>query len=571
MQFSAYKYERPDVNTLLQKTEALCRALSAAENFAEADAVLARFHGEREIFSTAAQVAEIRFSQNVADPFYSAENEFMGGSRPLIEESGLRFYRALLASPFKDDFARKYGDIFIEKLTQQSLSADGRITKLMQEENALCAEFYSISAMSSIPFMGKNLPAEQLYPYKGHKDRAVRKAAYEAEGRYFLQYKDRLEDIFDRLVQNRTAQARALGYKDFSELGVLRMGRLGYGLKEIAAYRAAVKKYWVPAVAKIKELQRQRLGLDTLKGYDNLLYFPDYNPVPHGSAEDMLKACDTMMHALGKETGEMFEALLKNGMFDLDSRHGKAAGGYCGSVDALRLPFIFSNFNGTTMDVDVLIHESGHALAAYEAYKNSIVPELREASAEVCETHSTAMEMLSMPYHSLFFREDTDRYDLFLMERTLTYLPGGCAGDEFQTVVYQHPEMTKAERNALWKELTRTYTPHFADFDDIPLYSDGGDWLMEGQYFVNPFYLVDYGMARNLSLQLFLQSETEPEKAWERYISFVKLGGTESYIGAAQAAGLKLPFYEENIKNTIEKMLCWVERQNEKVLSGIRR
>lgn len=564
VKFRELAYTRPNTGAVIGGIRRAKEELQNASDWEGARAALETFHQETEAFRSMCQISEIRFTQNVRDPFYEKENAFLGKASPKVEEAAHDFYSALLACPYAVRLDREYGPMLLKKLRYRKAGGGEAITELLQEENWLTARFQAISGASRIAFQGRILPAEQLYPYKGARDRETRKEAYRAEGAYFLQYRERLEEIFDKLVKNRNAQARALGFRDYSELSLIRMNRMGYGLKEIAYYREQVKKYWVPAVKEIKRMQKERLGLSQWKGYDNLLYFPDHNPAPRGDAKAILAACNTMFHGLSQETGEFFDFLVDRDMFDLDSRDGKAPGGYCGSVDSMRSPFIFSNFNGTTRDVDVLIHESGHAFAAYEAYKNKIVAECREPSAEACETHSTAMEMLTMPYHHLFFGEDADRYDLFLMERTLTYLPGGCSGDEFLTVVHQNPDMTSEERHALWRRLRETYEPHFADFDDIPLYGAGQEWLTDPQLFLCPFYLVDYGMARNVSLQLFLLQQREPETAWRKYLKFLSFGGTKSFMEAVLEIGMELPFEGETVRHVIGPMLDWVKKQNKK-------
>lgn len=566
VKFKDLVYVRPNEKKVLEEIENETRNLEKAENWEKAQAAFEQFHETMEEFYSMCQIADIRFTQDVRDPFYQDENEFLGMLAPKVDAAAHKFYRALLDCPYTDKINQTYGTMLLRKLKYQSVGGGDTVTKLRQEENQLIAQFQAISGNSHIPFRGKVLPAEQLYLYKGDRDRSVRREAYQAEGAYFEQYSSQLEDIFDKLVKNRNAQAKALGFHDYAELSLIFMNRMGYGLEEIAYYREQVKKYWVPAVKEIKRQQQERLGLSEWKGYDNLLYFADYNPAPKGDSEAMKNACRQMFQELSKETGTFFDFLVERDMFDLDSRVGKAPGGYCGSVDSMRSPFIFSNFNGTTRDIDVLIHESGHAFAAYEAYKNKIVAECREASSEVCEVHSTAMEMLTMPYHHLFFKEDADRYDLFLIERTLTYLPGGCSSDEFLTVVYQNPDMTSDERHALWRKLRETYEPHFADFDDIPLYAKGKEWLIDPQLFLCPFYLIDYGFARNVSLQLFMLQQTEPEKAWEKYLKFLSFGGTKTYMEAVNEIGLELPFEGEAIRHVIEPMLAWVKKQNEKCM-----
>ncbi len=556
--FGELIYKRPDGAAVIREIHRQEERLRAAQSFEEVKSAFEEFHRVQEEFRSCCQIAEIRFTQDVRDAFYGEENEALGQMAPEVKEAEHSFYDALLSCRYREEIGREYGALLTEKLALEASGGGKSITGLVQEENRLTARFQKLIGSSLADFRGKKLPVEQLYPYKGDRDRSVREAAYRAEGMCFWGMREELEEIFDALVHNRDAQAKALGFDNFAQLGVVRMQRMGYGLEEIAHYREQVKKYWVPAVAAIKERQKKRLGLKDWKAYDNLLYFPDYNPVPKGDSRAMLEACRKMFHELSEETGAFFDTLMEHDMFDLDSREGKAPGGYCGSVDSVRLPFIFSNFNGTTMDIDVLIHESGHAFAAYEAYGSGACPELREASSETAETHSTAMELLTMPWHGLFFGKDSARYDQFLMERTLTYLPGGCAMDEFLTEVSLHPDMSAGERHGLWKSLRETYQPHFADYGDIPMYRDGQEWLFDTQIVMNPFYFVDYGMARNVSLQLFLLQRNNPRSAWEKNLRFLRAGGTKSFGSLVREIGLEVPYEGETVRHVIEPMLEWV-------------
>lgn len=553
--FKELEYIRPDVEKVICEIEKAAAAITEAPDFAAFQEAFEAYHQVMETYNSAIQIADIRFTQDVRDPFYAQENDYLGDNMPRVEKACQQVNRAVMASPFREEIDQAYTPMLLKRLAFMAQGTGDQIMELLQEENHLCAQYNDIIGRSQIEFQGKMLTGPQLYPYKGSPDREVRKAAYRAEGEYYARFGDQLEALFEKLVQNRDAQAKALGFKNFSEVGRIRMNRMDYDLEDIAYYREQVKKYWVPAVNQIKKEQAERIGIQDFKGYDNLLYFADYNPVPRGTSEEMKQACNYMFHEMAPETGEFYDSLMARDMFDLDAREGKAPGGYCSKVDNLKTPFIFSNFNGTTMDVDVLIHESGHAMAAYEAYKNGIVPELQEPSSEACETHSTGMEMLTMPYHHLFFGEDTGRYDRFLMERTLTYLPGGVMGDAFQTEMYRHPEYTPEQRDQLWKDLTEEFTPHFSDFDDIPLYSDGRSWLLESLIFTAPFYQVDYGLARMVALQLLILAQTDPKAAWNKYLTFLTFGGTKTYRESVKAVGLEVPFEGETVKHVIEPVM----------------
>ena len=507
---------------------------------------------------TAAVLTNIRHTVNTADPFYDAENDFFDQNGPAISQKQLDLYAALLRSSYRAELEAEFGPFLFEKMEQAAKSASAQILQLMQEENALQSAYQKLYASAQIPFDGKMCTLPQMTLYKEDPDRSVRRAAFEAEGAWFDAHRQELDDIYDKLVKNRTAQAKKLGYENYVPLGYIRMNRLGYGPEEVARFRNQVVEEIVPIVCRLKKEQADRIGVEKLKFYDDPFQYPEGNPRPHGTPEEILAAGVEMYRELCPKTAEFIDFMEKNHLFDLIAKKGKAPGGYCTYLPAYRSPFIFSNFNGTAGDVDVLTHEAGHAFAAYVAGRAGYIAELRDPSLEACEVHSMSMEFLTSAFHGRFFGEDTQRYAVSHAARALIFLPYGCMVDEFQQRVYEQPEMTPDQRNAVWAELEKKYRP-YNDFDALPFYGRGAGWQRQLHIYEYPFYYIDYCLAQVVAFDFFADFLQDEQKALQNYLAYTSLGGTRPFGELVKAAGYQPPYEPGAVAPAAKQIDAWLQ------------
>ncbi len=560
MKFSEMPYERPNIEKAADVLTQLAQSAKSAKSEQE---LLACYEQASVIFEqvgTAGTVASVRHTVDTRDAYYNDENDYFDEQGPVLEDKRLLLYRSLLASEHSDALGKKYGEILPQKMALAIKGSDERLIQLQQEENALCTLYEKLYASARIPFRGEVLTVAQLGPHKQDVSRDVRKEAFEAEGGFFEQNKEELNGIFSRLVRNRTAQAKMLGYENFVPLGDIRMERMGYTRADIERCRQDVAKYIVPIAQKLKQEQAERIGEDALKYWDELLLFGDGNPRPHGEAQRLLQAGQEMYRQMSPQSAEFIDFMMQNELFDVLAKPGKAPGGYCTYISGNKSPFVFSNFNGTLGDVDVLTHEAGHAFAAYLAAQSGLVSELRSPGLESCEIHSTAMEFLTGEHHHLFFGQDTKKYTIAHLQDALCFLPYGCMVDEFQQMVYEAPEMSEEERCAAWLSLEKKYRP-WADFDALPFYSRGAGWQRQLHIYVSPFYYIDYVLAQIVALQFLLAHNEDKKDAWERYLALVQKAGTSTYTGLVQAAGLQTPFEEGCVKHVGEESYKWLRAQ----------
>ena len=558
MKFSEMPYSRPDMEALAAATTQTLEAMKAAPNAAGQIAAYDAYEKKMQTAGTMQQIAYIRHTINTKDEFYNAENDYMDEIGPKLQELTHRVNTALLESPYRAELERHYGALMFKNLEIAARSFSPAIVELMQEENKLVSEYQNLYASATVEFDGKIMPLPLLGPYKQDPDRAVRKAAYEADAKFFDSHREELDTLYDKLVKVRDAQAKKMGLPNYIPLGYDRMGRNCYTAKDVAAFRDQIAEDMVPIVAKVKEAQRRRIGVEKLAFYDEPISFADGNAVPEGTPDEILAAGKKMNQELSPETAEFIDFMFENELFDVLSRDGKAPGGYCTEIADYKSPFIFSNFNATAGDVDVLTHEAGHAFEDYRAFKQELPSLLHSPTIEACECHSMSMEFLTAPWHHLFFGKQTDKYELGHCEDALVFIPYGCMVDEFQHKVYENPEMTPEQRNELWLSLEKKYRP-WIDFDNLPFYSRGGGWQRQLHIYEVPLYYIDYCMAQTVAFQFWNLSRENYAEAWKRYMTFVDKAGTATFAELVESAGLKVPYHAGCIKEIGESISRWLE------------
>ena len=561
MKFSEMPYVRPDMDKVKAELNACAEKIRTADSV---EAQIAAFDEASELskdLMTTGSIAYVRNTINTADKYYDAEREFFDQAGPELEESLQAINIALLDSPYRKELEAHYGSLLFKNLEISRRSFKPELIPLMQEESKLEAQYQKLYAGLTVEFDGQSMPLPMLGKFKESPDRAVRRAAFEAEGKVFDANREELDEIYDKLVKNRNAQGRMLGYDNYIQLGYDRLGRNCYGAKELQEFRDQIATDLVPIIAEVKEAQRKRIGVDRLCIYDDKFRFSDGNAKPEGTAEEILAAGKAMYQDLSPETREFIEAMFDGEMFDVLSRDGKAPGGYCTSFPTYKMPFIFSNFNGTSDDVDVLTHEAGHAFAFYRAMHSDINPNLQEPTIEACECHSMSMEFLTQDYHKNFFGKNTAKYELAHCEDSLDFIPYGCMIDEFQHRMYENENLTPEERNAVWEELEHKYRP-WLDMDNLPFYGRYSHWQWKLHVYLHPLYYIDYCMAQTVAFQLWTLSLKDKEAAWKKYLAFVDAAGTKTFAELCHSAGLRVPYEQGTIRDIGAGIRDWLMANN---------
>lgn len=563
MKFTEYRYERPDVEQLKQKFTGLLEGLQAG-GLEEQRAAVQAINKLRNTFDTMQSLVHIRHSINTEDEFYKAEQEYMDEIGPVVQEYITEYYRALVNSRFRAEFEQEWGTQLLQMAEISLRTFSPEIIEDLQLENKLSTEYTQLIASAKIQFEGEERTLSQLTPFEMSTDREMRKRASEARYGFMSANEAEFDRIYDELVKVRARIAAKLGYPSFVELGYDRMMRTDYNAEMVANFRKQVLEHIVPAASRLKERQAGRLGLKELKFYDESLQFNSGNAAPKGNPEWIVANGAKMYQELSPETGEFFAFMQENELMDLISKKGKQAGGYCTYLSQYKAPFIFSNFNGTSGDIDVLTHEVGHAFQVYSS-RNIEVPEYAFPTYEAAEIHSMSMEFFAWPWMNLFFEEEADKYRFDHLSSGLEFIPYGVSVDEFQHFVYEHPEATPQERKQAWREIEQKYLPH-RDYDGNAYLEQGGFWQKQTHIFRSPFYYIDYTLAQICAFQFWKRSNEDFKSAWSDYLRLCQAGGSKSFVELVKLAGLISPFEDGCVGSVIGDIEGWLNSIDDKAL-----
>ncbi|MFL0267293.1 M3 family oligoendopeptidase [Candidatus Clostridium radicumherbarum] len=564
MKFNDYQYIRPDIKKIDVNFNTLLKAFNNAGSFQEQDSIMEKITKLRSDFDSMAQIVSIRHTIDTTDKFYDAEQDYFDETMPMYQGLTSNFYGALINSKFRKELENKWGkQLFtIAELTLKTFSPE--IIEDLQIENKLSSEYTKLIASAKIMFEGEERNLSQLSPFMQSTERAMRKNASEAKYSFMRDNEEKFDSIYDKLVKVRHKIAKQLGFRNFVELGYARMLRADYNAEMVANFRKQVEDYIVPVATKLRDRQRVRLGLDSLKYYDEKFCFNSGNAKPHGNPEFILNSGKEMYSELSPETKEFFDFMVENNLMDLVSKKGKAGGGYCTYISKYKAPFIFSNFNGTSGDVDVLTHEAGHAFQVYSS-RNYETPEYNFPTYEACEIHSMSMEFFTYPWMNLFFKEEVDKYKYFHLSEALLFIPYGVTVDEFQHFVYENPDASPMERKAAWRRIEKKYLPH-RDYETNEYLEKGGWWHQQGHIFESPFYYIDYTLAQICAFQFFNKASENREKAWSDYLRLCKAGGSASFLELVKLADLVSPFENGCIASVIGNIEAYLNNIDDRKL-----
>ncbi len=556
--FESWPFKTPNIKNYVKKLDEATKLLQDASTDEEALAAVKKHNRVSDKVTNELVLVSVCYSIDVNNPKYKKAMDILNEQSPLLSSADNRYAKALVGSSHRKYLEEKLGTFLFTMYENQMKAFDDRIMEDMVEENKLTTAYDSKIASCQVSFRGGTYNLPQMGKFMEDADRETRKEASEAYYAYLSTIKDELEDIYDKLVKVRTRMAQKLGYKNYVELGYIRMNRFDYKQEDVAAYRKQINEIVTPMVEKIMRKQFKRVGISSPKVYDMGVVFKDGNPIPLGSTQDKIDSAKKMYKELSPETDFFFNYMADHHVLDLDAKPGKQSGGYMTYFPVYKIPFIFSNFNGTSGDVDVLTHEFGHSFQAYMA-RNITIPEYRSPTMESCEIDSMSMEFLTEPWMNLFF-DNPDKYRYRHLADSITFLPYGVTVDEFQHFVYEHPEATPAERDAYWHSLEEKYTPYKVRCYKGCDYMMGGHrWLTQAHIFDNPFYYIDYTLAQVVAFEYFNLDRKNHALAWKRYLKICKLGGKYPFRTLVQKAGMKDPFAEGVVKKTVKPLMKVLE------------
>lgn len=548
--FKDIRYSRPNFVKENEDLKKYIDDIKKATSYDELRKVLITRDKEAGRYEANRTVAYIRNTIDTKDKFYDEEmSNFYKeeGALTLLEQEASA---ALLASPFIEDFKKEFGDLIVKRTEMSLKLASAAVVDDMAKEAELSQEYSRVISACSVVFKDETCNFSGLVKNMQATDRQIRTEAFNAWSDLYKTVSQQLDEIYDKMIIVRKGIAEKLGFDSYISFIYASMGRFDYKQEDVAVFRKEVLEHVTPLCTRLFKEQATRLGMEKLEWYDEMLTDPDGNAVPIGNKDQMVGWAKEMYSELSPETEEFFNFMTEHEMFDLQAKLGKQPGGYCAFLPSEKSPFIFSNFNGTSGDVDVLTHEAGHAFESYTSCRIYPFSSMVWSSSEINEIHAMAMEFFTFPWMEKFFGNRADQYRQRHLAYALKVIPYMVCVDEFQHKVFEE-NLDAAGRRRAWKELENKYMP-WRSYDGNDFLENGGFWMEKRHIFLNPFYYVDYALAQMGAFEFYEKMTEDKEQAWADYYKLCKSGGSRGYFETLNHAGLSNPLKSGTVKKVVD-------------------
>ena len=484
--------------------------------------------------------------------------DFIENVQPRLSEFADAFNRRLAEHPAVSDLPPRY-DLMIKCiLTDITIFREENIL-LQVEEAKLETEHSTITGAMTVEFEGEEKTLPQMAIYLESIDRNLRESAWRAVVERMSRDTERLSEIYDEQIRIRHRIAVNAGFDDYRSYIFEAKHRYDYSMDDCLEFHDSIERVCVPMMHEIQEHRRGALGVATLRPWDvseksgggvDIHGRPPLRPFE--DVERLITGCSSVFHSMSPELGDMFDMLREKDSLDLESRKGKAPGGYQANLEKTRIPFIFMNAAGTHDNLSTMLHEAGHAFHSCYSSDLDLIEE-RNPPLEFAEVASMSMELMSQPDWGEFYSdEEARRAKLDDLEKIVCFLPWMATIDAFQHWVYANPEHTRQDRSEHWLELRRRFGPRtdWSGFEELKETS----WQSQLHLFQVPFYYIEYGIAQLGALQLWQHHRKDAADGLARYAQAMRLGNTKPLPELFAAAGLDLGFDEEHVASLISEL-----------------
>jgi len=424
---------------------------------------------------------------------------------------------------------------------------------LQSELAVMQQQFGVISGKMMVEVNGHEYTLQQAAKFLESPDRNLREQVYRKINDRRLQDKEELNSLYTQLIEKRDQVAINAGFNNYRDYKFKELGRFDYTKEDCFQFHTSVQKHVIPLVNKIYQRKKEKLDLTELRPWD-LEAEPEGTPPlsPFKSSDELVKKSIECFSQLRPFFGECLQQMEQMKHLDLESRKGKAPGGYNCPLAESGAPFIFMNAAGQMHDVTTMVHEGGHAVQSFLTH-NLELSAFKEYPMEIAEVASMAMELFSMDHWDVFFddKEELKRAKEHQLERTITIFPWIAVIDKFQHWVYENPKHSTEERKNKWMETLETFSDSVIDYSGLEVYRENS-WQRQLHLFEVPFYYIEYGIAQLGAIGMWMQYKQDPEKALDNYMHALSLGGTKTLPQLYEAAGLIFDFSPENIKTLMD-------------------
>lgn len=476
-------------------------------------------------------------------------NFFMLEIQPKMQPWSDKLNRKLVSSPFVNELDQDKYFTYLRNVKKNIDLFQEINIPLQAEVNVLQQQFGMIAGKMTVTVNGQEFTLQQAAKFLEDPDRSLREETWRKIGDRRLQDKEALNALYTDLLQKRQQIAINAGFNNYRDYRFVELGRFDYNKEECFRFHEAVQLYVMPLVDQIYETKKKRLGLDTLRPWDIEAEPVGTLPLrPFKNGEELTEKAIRCFDQLGRFFGDCLRKMKEMGHLDLESRKGKAPGGYNCPLAESGAPFIFMNAAGTLDDVTTMVHEGGHAIHSFLSHELELNG-FKEYPTEIAEVASMAMELFSMANWEMFFdnKEELRRAKEQQLERVITIFPWIATIDKFQHWVFEHPTHTEQERTEKWMSILNEFSSSAIDFSGLENYRAYA-WQRQLHLFEVPFYYIEYGIAQLGAIGLWQQYQQDPDQALRHYTRALELGGTRTLPQLFEAAGLKFDFRPDNIR-----------------------
>lgn len=475
---------------------------------------------------------------------------FVTQLQPKIQPYADRLNKKLIESPFTKELDENEYKVYLRNV-RKSIELFREQNIPLQAEAAVLAQQYGvISGKMTIEYEGREYTMQQAAKFLENPDRQIREAVYFKIQDRRMDDKEQFDELYSKLIKLRDQIGKNAGFDNYRDYKFADLGRFDYKKEDCFKFHHAVKTQVMPLVDFVYDRKRQKLGLSMLKPWDTEAEPAGVEPLhPFNTGGELVDKTIECFNQLDPFFAACLTRMKQMGRLDLDSRKGKAPGGYNCPLPETGAPFIFMNAAGQMHDVTTMVHEGGHAVHSFLTH-NLPLTSFKEYPMEIAEVASMAMELFSMDYWHVFFdnEEDLKRAKQHQLERVITIFPWIAAIDKFQHWVYEHPNHTLDERAENWRSIANEFTSVAVDVSGLEEYRKYS-WQRQLHLYEVPFYYIEYGIAQLGAIGLWKQFKEDKQKAINNYITALELGGTRTLPELYEAAGLKFSFSPDYISD----------------------
>ena len=484
--------------------------------------------------------------------------DFVENVRPKLSEFSDSLNRRIVGHVAIKDMPERY-DLMIRSMKNDIEIFRKENIPLSVEQTKLVTEAQAINGAMSVEYNGEEYTIPEMRAFLESNDRAVREGAWKAVADRRIEDEERLSEIFDELITIRNKIALNAGFDTYTDYMFRAMERFDYTKEDCLEFHDAIESVCVPLMREINSRREESLGLGGLRPWDvneKTGVGPDLEgraPLkPFSDVKEMVDKLSILFHKMSLDLGEKFDMLVEMDTLDLDTRKGKAPGGYQYYLQKSRVPFIFMNAAGLQGDLETMIHEAGHAFHSMYCGHLELIGE-RSYPIEFAEVASMSMELMTQEQWGEFYGpEEANRARLGHLEGVIFLLPWIATIDSFQHWIYSNPEHTREERKFAWNAIRDRFGSNM-DWGDYKIHRDTS-WQQQGHLFGVPFYYVEYGIAQLGALQLWRTQRKDPDKALSDYSNGMILGNTKTLPELFSAADIELGFGEEHLSSLIKEV-----------------